>query len=276
MTPGRPAKLSPVTDGGRSLFRVEGESIVPTEFSRGPWDPQACHGGPISALMVRTVERADDTGPWQLARITVELLRPVPVLEPLIVTTEIERPGRMVSLVGVGLSTAQGVEVAKARALRVRRAAVDLPSTVTATGPFGEPGVGEAGRPEWAEDITAFHRDSVELRFAEGASDTPGPVSVWARAVVPLFVGEEPSGAQRVMYAADFMNGVASELDAQSMLFINPDLTVHLGRVPIGEWIGLVASSHYGPDGAGLAEGALFDSAGRLGRAVQSLLLAPR
>ena len=59
-------------------------------------------------------------------------------------------------------------------------------------------------------------------------------------------------------------------------MFINPDLTVHLARPPVGEWIGLVARSHYGPDGAGLADAQLHDELGRLGTATQSLLLAPR
>jgi hypothetical protein len=267
----------PVHSHGHTLFEVDGEALIATEYSRGPWDPNACHGGPISALFVRTVERVDDTGPWQLARITVELLRPVPVLAPLRIAAVVERPGRMVSLVGATLTTADGTEVGRCRALRIRRADVALPEHVVAEPVFGEPGLGPIGAPSWSpDDIIGFHRHSVELRFAEGSFDTPGPVSVWGRALVPLFAGEEPSGAQRVMYAADFPNGVSSELDANEMLFINPDLTVHFARPPVGEWIGVVARSHYGSEGAGVAEGALYDQAGRLGLVAQSLLVGPR
>ncbi|HEY5877081.1 MAG TPA: hypothetical protein VIT64_17350, partial [Ilumatobacteraceae bacterium] len=59
-------------------------------------------------------------------------------------------------------------------------------------------------------------------------------------------------------------------------LFINPDLTIHLLRLPVGEWIGLDSRSHYGPEGAGLAESALYDENGRIGRSVQSLFVDER
>jgi len=260
-----------------SLFTTDGDSVVATELSRGPWDPHACHGGPVSALLVGAAERADDgTGPWQVARVTVELLRPVPVLAPLRVSVGIERPGRMVSLVASSVATEQGVEVARARVLRIRRADVALPDHVTLGPPFGEPGVGARSVAGWMSDDIAFGRNAVELAFAGGAFDAPGPVQMWCRLVVPVFAGEEPTGAQRVVCAADFSNGVASELDAQEMIFINPDLTAHLLRPPVGEWIGIDARCHYGTEGAGVAEAALYDAAGRLGRSAQSLLLVAR
>jgi hypothetical protein len=225
---------------------------------------------------VRAAERVDETGPWQVARVTVELLRPVPVGAPLRVAAEVERPGCTVSLVASSLSTEQGVEVARARLLRIRRAPVELPSDIVADGPFGEAGVGSRSLATWMSDDTAFGRNAVELVFADGAFDAPGPVAMWCRLVVPLFHGEEPSGAQRAVCAADFSNGVASEIDAESMMFINPDLTVHLFREPVGEWIGIDARCHYGAAGAGMSEAGVFDAAGRVGRSAQSILLSPR
>jgi hypothetical protein len=62
-----------------ALFTVHHERVTPTELARGPWDPRALHGGPVAALLARAVERADDAGtPFHVARLTVELLRPVP------------------------------------------------------------------------------------------------------------------------------------------------------------------------------------------------------
>jgi hypothetical protein len=266
-----------VQNDGKSLFTSHGDTVMATEYARGPWDPRACHGGPVSALLVRAAEAVDDgTVPWQLARITVDLVRPVPVLVPLRPSCTIERPGRLVSLVGCSLATEDGVEVARAAVLRVRRAEVDLTGASEPEPVFAEPGVGSRERSPWAGEETAFHKDAVELVFSEGAFDAPGPVSMWCRLLVPLFDGEEPSGAQRSVCAADFSNGVSSELEAETMLFINPDLTVHLLRPPVGEWIGVRARSHYGVEGAGLADTALYDELGRVGRAAQSLLLAPR
>jgi hypothetical protein len=55
--------------------------------------------------------------------------------------------------------------------------------------------------------------------------------------------------------------------------FINPDLTIHLQRLPGGEWVCLDAVTWLEGEGSGLAESELFDERGRLGRSLQSLLL---
>jgi hypothetical protein len=258
-----------------SLFEIAGDALVATELSRGPWDPNACHGGPVAALLVRECEQFDP-GPWQLARITVELVRPVPVAEPLISSTLVERPGRNVSLTATSLARADGTEVAKARALRIRTAPVPLSEAHELEAPPSRPGDGEAGIATMPVTQTAFHADAVDLHFTEGSWLTPGPVFVWCRLRHPVVPGETPSGRQRVAACADFSNGVSSELDALSTTFINPDLTIHFAREPEGEWIGMRAQSFYGPEGAGLAEGSLFDGRGRCARSVQSLILATR
>src|SRR4051794_6500357 len=79
----------------RALFRRDGEEVVPTESARGPWDPNAVHGGPPAALLARAVERHDPGPASFVARLTVELWRPVP-LAPLRVAVRTARPGRNV------------------------------------------------------------------------------------------------------------------------------------------------------------------------------------
>ncbi len=79
-----------------------------------------------------------------------------------------------------------------------------------------------------------------------------------------------------MLAAADFGNGVSRLTDFDTTLFINPDLTVHLHRLPVGEWVCLDAVSRLEGHGVGLAESALWDEAGPLGRSLQSLLVEPR
>ena len=81
---------------------------------------------------------------------------------------------------------------------------------------------------------------------------------------------------QRVAGAADFANGISGVLPFDSHLFINPDLTIHLYRAPVGEWIAMASATHHGPLGVGLSDSALFDVDGRIGRSNQSLLLDRR
>lgn len=260
------------------LFAPSGSHFVATDYARGPWDPRHCHGGPVAALLVRAVERvADDGIAWQIARLTIELTRPVPVQRPLTLTSHIERPGKRVSLIAAALRDGD-VEVARVTALRIRRQAIVLPDGANrADAPSMPPP--ESGRHErsgWASEHRAFHKDACEHRFVDGSWSVPGPVAVWIRLLVPVVPGEEPSGVQRVVAAADFGNGVSGALPHQRFLYINPDLTVHLLRPPVGEWIGMRAASHYGEQGAGLAESALYDNRGRLGRSIQSLFVEQR
>src|SRR5207248_8681494 len=100
--------------------------------------------------------------------------------------------------------------------------------------------------------------------------------TLWARLLVPVVAGEAPSPMQRVADAADFGNGVSRLLDFETHVFINPDLTVALSRVPIGEWIGFDIVSRLSGDGFGQAESLIFDGSGPIGRAVQSLLVERR
>jgi hypothetical protein len=257
-------------------------TVVATELSRGPWDARHCHGGPVAALLARAVERAgapSDAVDWQVARLTVELTRPVPVRVPLTLSVGVERPGRKVSLVG-GVLRAGDSEVARVRGLRIRREPFALPDVIRRVDPLAaDPERSRRERPSFGVSDGAdvsFATHACEHRFAAGRFEDPGPVDVWIRITVPVVAGEEPTGAQRAAAAADFGNGVSAVLPWDRYLFINPDLTVHLLRVPDGEWIGLRAVTHLGPDGAGMAESALHDASGPVGRAVQSLYLDHR
>lgn len=266
----------------RTLFTPSGpDRWTPTELARGPWDARFCHGGPISALLARAVEHAEPGGDidWQTSRLTVELTRPVPVGRPLDLVTETERPGKRVSLIAARLLD-DGTEVARVRALRIRRNDLVLPDDTVqpAPDPPGRPDDAVNESVTWAVDEhTAFHKDACEHRFTEGSWDTPGPVGVWIRLLVDVVPGEAPTGLQRVAAAADFGNGVSGSLPFEQFIYINPDLTVHLLRPPLGEWIGMRTASYYGrgntSTGSGMAESALYDQEGRIGRSVQSLFI---
>ena len=93
---------------------------------------------------------------------------------------------------------------------------------------------------------------------------------------LPLVPDEDPSPLQRVAAAADFGNGISGLDLMNELLFINPDLTIHLNRLPVGEWVCLDAQSRYEPNGIGIASSDLYDEVGPIGRSIQSLLLDTR
>jgi hypothetical protein len=114
---------------------------------------------------------------------------------------------------------------------------------------------------------------AVEVRMARGSWIEMGPGAVWFRLRQPIVAGEEVSPLQRAAVAADFGNGVSAALERGRYLFINPDLTIYLHRHPVGEWVGIDAVTHAEAHGVGVAESALHDEGGRIGRSIQSLLV---
>lgn len=257
-----------------SLYVQDGDLLVPTEHTRGPWDPRAQHGGGPSALLARCVEQVEAPLPMDTARITVELVRPVPVAEPVRVATRVVRPGRKVQLVEAVMQQRDGTELCRALALRIRHDEIEPP--VAGLEHFEPPLPPESGiAQQGIGGDRAFAVTGVEMRFVRGMFMQPGPATVWIRLRMPVLPGEEPSGMQRACAAADFGNGVSAVHEWGRTLFINPDLTVYLSRRPVGEWICLEAVTHPGPHGRALAESRLFDSAGVVGRSLQSLLVEP-
>lgn len=257
-----------------ALFERDGSRFVPTSLTRGPWDPAAQHGGPPAALAARCCEREPGGERMQVVRITVELLRPVP-LAPLTVTTRLTRPGKKVQLVEASMR-ADDVELLRATALRMRRLDLPLPEPLERPAPSPGPAAGTAAGPPWSSAgwRPAFHADAVEHRFVAGGFDRPGPATDWIRLRVPLVAGEPTSPLCRAVAAADFGNGVSWVLPrSEGWVFINPDLTVALHREPAGEWVCLEAVTIPEPHGIGLAESRLWDAEGPIGRAVQTLLL---
>jgi hypothetical protein len=210
-----------------------------------------------------------------VARLTVELLRPVP-LTTLTATCAFERPGKKVQLVRATLSAADS-EVARATALRIRRKEVPLPALADELAAPPPPDQGRASSPAWLDSgggDFAFHRDAVEHCFVAGSFAAPGPSQDWIRLRHPVVAGEPILPLSRVAAAADFGNGISHVLGRDDgYIFINPDLTIYVHRVPRGEWVCLDARTHVQPHGVGMAESRLWDEHGPIGRSVQALLI---
>lgn len=260
-----------------SAYTVLGEhGFHGTELTRGPWDPTQQHAGPPTALVCRAIEQAAAAqGLTHLARLTGNLLRPVP-LGDVQVELHADYVGRNAAHYSARL-LGQGKELARFTAL-VQREAVDPV-------PAGTPGhpLPMAPRPPQASEAVtmpfagarASYADLVENRLASGRFFA-GPACVWFRLRHPLVLGETPSPYQRVAVAADSGNGVSAALDFKTHSFVNCDLTINLLRQPLGEWVCLDARTALGGNGCGLAQSVLYDEAGLIGHATQSLAVRSR
>jgi hypothetical protein len=87
---------------------------------------------------------------------------------------------------------------------------------------------------------------------------------LWARDRWQLVAGEEPSPLVRAALAADMPNPLANS-SPEGLSFINADLTLFLGRLPVSEWIGLEVAGHLGHDGVAVGSCTMYDTAGAIG-----------
>ncbi|WP_423457900.1 thioesterase family protein [Ottowia sp. VDI28] len=249
----------------------------PTVLSRGPWDERAQHGGAPSALLAYLAESALAEPGWQLTRLSIELIKPVPIA-PLKVRRE-SYSGRATTRVTIGLE-AGGVVVAQAHALMLRGQPVSLPSHLPGWSPPrmlpAPDACTERVRIPGMPSSVSFYDTAMDHRLAQGDTDRPGPAAAWFRLTVPLVQGQHTSPAMRAAAAADFGNGLSWVLNPERYLFSNADLSLHLHRPPEGEWIGLMSETQMDGTGAGTTLSRLYDLRGPVGVAVQSLVLRER
>ena len=254
------------------------ERLFASELTRGPWSNAHQHGGPPSALLARAIEAVPSDGPVLVTRLTIELLRPIAIAAPLEIDTEVMVAGRKVQRIAAVLRAGdEQLAVALAMRMRVREQAL------TATAPDeAQAGYGPLRPLADCRSFTFdFFRHSVgyhtalEARLSAGEFGH-GCLDVWMRPRVPLVAGEESTPLQRVMICADAGHGLGSALDPAAWSFPNPDLSVHLHRLPSDPWLGMQARTFSQPLGVGLCRTRLSDRSGDLGMVLQSQLIAAR
>lgn len=249
-------------------FYLEGNKAIATPHGGGPWDPRMLHGGAPTGLITHLVEQIPTDVPMRITRLNIDLKRPVPIGE-LETSVTVTREGRNIQTSDVSLF-ANGKEVARASALKIRVEENDLPEGVA----LPDQTFRRLDTP------TEFNHD---VGFNEGVtmvgSDGWPPSArnaVWFHINRPFLAHAETTPMMRAAATGDYCNGIGSVLDFEAWTYINADLTLHFVRQPVGEWIMLAANSWIGPDGRGLAFGELADEQGFFGRSVQSLVVAPR
>jgi len=261
------------------IYRREGDFFHPTEWAGSPWSLTSQHGGPVNALFMQAAEGAALEANFQVARLTVDLFKPVP-LAPLQLTSLLLRRGRRLIVMEMTLSPPDGAAVCSARAVLLA-AREDVPSYWESPGAVlpGPEGLDSTSiMPDEYRALTppGFHW-SIEIRMTENAS---GGVA-WMTTPLDLVEGTPMSPLQRCAAVSDLTFGVGSHLfprptprpgeETRGML-INTDTTLHLERPPKGRWFAFAEAFLTDRAGVGLSQVTLHDAAGRLGRASQTLL----
>jgi hypothetical protein len=254
------------------FFAADGDRLVATVWTRGPWSPAHQHGGPPAALCARALERLLPADAM-LARLTFDFIRPVPIA-PLTAVAEVVRAGAKVQRLRAVVRDETGAELLHATAVAIRTAPV-LPASRVEPGEAPPPP--EAGTPftfPFFRDPTGYHQ-AVEGRIVRGSWGA-GRMTAWLRSRVPLVAGETPSPLQRLLIVADSASGIAVVLDQARHSWVNADLTVHLHRAPESDWLCLDAITTAEAHGVGLTRAHLRDTHGPIGVSLQSLVIDAR
>jgi hypothetical protein len=254
-----------------SFYETDGDRFLASPLTRGPWDERFQHGGPPAALLAGAMEAYGSADAFFVARVTVELHRPVPI-DALQLSLREGRMGRTVQRLHAALHV-DGKCVMEAQALRIKRAEIPVqPDGAVVDWPDPEDAT--------PHEFTFFQHDigyhkAIEVRLAYGAWGRT-PVGFWARPRLPLVAGRATTPLERVLILADAQSGMGPPLDPAAYTFANPDLTVYLERTPVEPWLGFDIRSTAGPHGIGLSESAIRDVDGSVGRSAQSLVVRPR
>jgi hypothetical protein len=252
-----------------------GEKFIATDFVRSTWSSAIQHAAPVSALLVRGLQRCEPRDDTRLSRVLIDLLGPVPAEGDLWVRARRERPGTQIELVSAEM-LAIGPEGPRpvARASGWRLQTLDTAAVQHAAAEPLRPLAEAAGR-DMKKNWDRNYVHSLDWRWLT----TPmgdGPGESWIRPEVDLVKGESMTPLERLFAVADDANGIGTSLDIRRWTFLNTDLAVHVHRIPAGEWIGIRAQTSYGSDGIGTTVGTLFDEQGPVGAIQQSVLVRPR
>ncbi len=249
----------------------DGRRFIATERAAGPWSAAFCHGGAPSALLVQVAEGVAAPVPMDVARVTVELLRPVPIAG-LDVYCSVVREGRKLQLLAMSMR-ASATEVARASILRIRTEA-SAPVELVHGEVMSLPAVGK-GEPTRSPQKGGFS-GAFDMRSVHGGFERLGPASVWFRMRAPLVAGVETTPAARAVAAADYANGIAGILPFEDWSYPTLDLTVGLTRPPVGDWIMVDACTSTGGMGRAICHARIGDERGWTGHALQTSIIERR
>ncbi len=242
------------------FFHLDSEGrFAPTDICRGPWDPNTLHGRVIAGLLAHEIETRWGDPAFHPARLTVDLFR-MPPFAPVEVSSHVVRDGNRIRVVDAECSSA-GVQLARGSIVLLRRA--ENPE-----GMVWSPPTWDVPRPEALPASATGSREPMwETRTIGHGFGSTGQKRAWLRENRQLVDGVALTPLVRAAFASDFTNPFGNSGSA-GLEFVNADITLYLHRLPAAEWLGFEVTAHHSHEGIAVAECAIYDEGGAIGRSV--------
>ena len=236
----------------------------PTESALSRWGNDSLNGPAVVGLAARCLEREFGAEGFLPTRLTADLFKAARKV-PTQVRTRLVRDGRRVR--GSECDVVQdGTIVARATMVQYR---------------MSEPPPGQ----EWVSTESFSPPDGVQGAVYLVGSDGAG----WGAAgsehqnvsrkrvyhrTIEVVIDETASPFVRTVVAAE-ATSLVTNLGTQGIGYINGDLTVALSRLPIGDYIGVQANSHWTSAGVAVGDATLFDDIGPFGIGMVTAIANP-
>jgi hypothetical protein len=185
-----------------------GEKFLATDMVRSTWSAAIQHAAPVSALLVRGLERCEQRNDTRLSRVMVDLLGGVPAEGDLWVRSRIERSGKQIELVSAEMLAVgpDGEPRPVATASGWRLKTVDAAEIIHAAAPPLRP-LSETHSRGLADRWDRNYVQSVDWRWLTHRGDS-GPGESWLKPTVDLVNGENMTPLERLFTVADDANGI--------------------------------------------------------------------
>ncbi len=261
----------------KALYVRDGDTYVGTILTQGGWDPNAANGGTVLALIGHCLDEVPTLVPMTLSRFTADIHRPVPIGQRLQVVPAILREGKKIQIVELRL-VAGGVEHVRVTALRLRDDVVgegELADTTDARpGDALVPPDESRNLRELTAEEPGFLR-AVDMRRAQTVDGTA--VGAWLRLDAVVVAGAPVSPSARLAAMFDYANLIGMDDHPAPVSMINPDVTAHVLRSPISEWIAITGDTRFNAAlGRGVSRAEFSDTDGVFAVASTSQLVQPR
>jgi acyl-CoA thioesterase len=201
-----------------------------------------------------------------ITRLATDILKPA-WMAPVETRVEVVREGKRLQLLHIELLQ-DGEPIVRASALRVRIA--ESPATSFPVHPVAPDSLPSLNRRR--SSMNAIN----ETRLESGGLDVVGPGVVWSHTRGDIVPGTPITPFVHTAMVADMGSGTSSYLDWHEWSYANVDISLHLTRMPHGEWIRLAATSESAGNGIAIVDSRLADVHGEFGHAHQTLFLARR
>lgn len=236
----------------------------PTESALSRWGNDSLNGPAVVGLAARCLEREFGAEGFLPTRLTADLFKAARKV-PTQVRTRLVRDGRRVRSCECDV-VQDGTIVARATMVQYR---------------MSEPPPGQ----EWVSTESFSPPDGVQGAVYLVGSDGAG----WGAAgsehqnvsrkrvyhrTIEVVIDETASPFVRTVVAAE-ATSLVTNLGTQGIGYINGDLTVALSRLPIGDYIGVQANSHWTSAGVAVGDATLFDDIGPFGIGMVTAIANP-